>query len=203
MRTVYDFGVLRRLAYALFLVLAIAACSSSPEVLPETLNAVSTTQRATSTPLAVEKEPTLTSSTQSPTSIVATSTTEDSATTSTSSATAPPDDEMFIGVSGYPGDECPTIQYVDVFHRNEFGIPTLKLWIDGVPVDREIEFVQFERMVDRNGAMFSQRGYFELVMEENVDPTIEPGRYKVRAEVSDDVNTDSIEFGVGVEVCDG
>lgn len=203
MRAVYDFGVLRRLAYALFLVLAIAACSSSPEVLTETLNAVSTTQRATSTPLAVEKEPTLTSSTQSPTSIVATSTTEDSATTSTSSATAPPDDEMFIGVSGYPGDECPTIQYVDVFHRNEFGIPTLKLWIDGVPVDHEIEFVQFERMVDRNGAMFSQRGYFELVMEENVDPTIEPGRYKVRAEVSDDVNTDSIEFGVGVEVCDG
>ena len=203
MRAVYDFGVLRRLAYALFLVLAIAACSSSPEVLTETLNAVSTTQRATSTPLAVEKEPTLTSSTQSPTSIVATSTTEDSATTSTSSATAPPDDEMFIGVSGYPGDECPTIQYVDVFHRNEFGIPTLKLWIDGVPVDREIEFVQFERMVERNGAMFSQRGYFELVMEENVDPTIEPGRYKVRAEVSDDVNTDSIEFGVGVEVCDG
>ncbi|MGA0387227.1 MAG: hypothetical protein ACO3NP_00400 [Ilumatobacteraceae bacterium] len=195
--------MLRRLAYALFLVLAIAACSSSPEVLTETLNAVSTTQRATSTPLAVEKEPTLTSSTQSPTSIVATSTTEDSATTSTSSATAPPDDEMFIGVSGYPGDECPTIQYVDVFHRNEFGIPTLKLWIDGVPVDREIEFVQFERMVERNGAMFSQRGYFELVMEENVDPTIEPGRYKVRAEVSDDVNTDSIEFGVGVEVCDG
>lgn len=203
MRAVYDFGVLRRLAYALFLVLAIAACSSSPEVLTETLNAVSTTQRATSTSLAVEKEPTLTSSTQSPTSIVATSTTEDSATTSTSSATAPPDDEMFIGVSGYPGDECPTIQYVDVFHRNEFGIPTLKLWIDGVPVDHEIEFVQFERMVERNGAMFSQRGYFELVMEENVDPTIEPGRYKVRAEVSDDVNTDSIEFGVGVEVCDG
>ena len=51
--------------------------------------------------------------------------------------------------------------------------------------------------------MFSQRGYFELVMEENVDPSIEPGRYEVRAEVSDDVNTDSIEFQVGVEVCDG
>lgn len=110
---------------------------------------------------------------------------------------------MFIDVSGYPGDECPTIQYVDVFDRNEFGIPTLKLWIDGVPVDHDIEFVQFERMVDENGAMFSQRGYFELVMEENVDPSIEPGRYEVRAEVSDDVNTDSIEFQVGVEVCDG
>ena len=40
-------------------------------------------------------------------------------------------------------------------------------------------------------------------MEENVDPSIEPGRYEVRAEVSDDVNTDSIEFQVGIEVCDG
>ena len=58
-------------------------------------------------------------------------------------------------------------------------------------------------MVDESGAMFSQRGYFELVMEENVDPSIEPGRYEVRVEVSDDVNTDSIEFQVGVEVCDG
>ena len=192
MRTVYDFGVLRRLAYVSFSVLVIAACSSSPEVSPETLNAVSTTQRATSTSFAGEEEPTLTSSTIN-----------DSATTSTSSGTAPPDDEMFIDVSGYPGDECPTIQYVDVFDRNEFGIPTLKLWIDGVPVDHDIEFVQFERMVDENGAMFSQRGYFELVMEENVDPTIEPGRYEVTAEVSDDVNTDSIEFEVGVEVCDG
>ena len=197
MRTVYDFGVLRRLAYASFSVLVIAACSSSLEVSPETSNAVSTTQRATSMSLAGEEESTLTSSTQSSTSIVATST------TSTSSGTAPPDDEMFIDVSGYPGDECPTIQYVDVFDRNEFGIPTLKLWIDGVPVDHDIEFVQFERMVDENGAMFSQRGYFELVMEENVDPSIEPGRYEVRAEVSDDVNTDSIEFEVGVEVCDG
>ena len=192
MRTVYDFGVLRRLAYVSFSVLVIAACSSSPEVSPETLNAVSTTQRATSTSLAGEEEPTLTSSTIN-----------DPATTSTSSGTAPPDDEMFIDVSGYPGDECPTIQYVDVFDRNEFGIPTLKLWIDGVSVDHDIEFVQFERMVDENGAMFSQRGYFELVMEENVDPSIEPGRYAVRAEVSDDVNTDSIEFEVGVEVCDG
>ena len=192
MRTVYDFGVLRRLAYASFSVLVIAACSSSPEVSPETLNAVSTTRRATSTSLAGEEEPTLTSSTIN-----------DPATTSTSSGTAPPDDEMFIDVSGYPGDECPTIQYVDVFDRNEFGIPTLKLWIDGVSVDHDIEFVQFERMVDENGAMFSQRGYFELVMEENVDPSIEPGRYEVRAEVSDDVNTDSIEFEVGVEVCDG
>ena len=197
MRTVYDFGVLRRLAYASFSVLVIAACSSSLEVSPETSNAVSTTQRATSMSLAGEEESTLTSSTQSSTSIVATST------TSTSSGTAPPDDEMFIDVSGYPGDECPTIQYVDVFDRNEFGIPTLKLWIDGVPVDHDIEFVQFERMVDVNGAMFSQRGYFELVMEENVDPSIEPGRYEVRAEVFDDVNTDSIEFEVGVEVCDG
>lgn len=192
MRTVYAFSVLRRLAYASFSVLVIAACSSSPEVSPETLNAVSTTQRATSTSLAGEEEPTLTSSTIN-----------DPATTSTSSGTAPPDDEMFIDVSGYPGDECPTIQYVDVFDRNEFGIPTLKLWIDGVSVDHDIEFVQFERMVDENGAMFSQRGYFELVMEENVDPSIEPGRYEVRAEVSDDVNTDSIEFQVGVEVCDG
>ena len=156
------------------------------------MNDVSTTQRATSTSLAGEEEPTLTSSTIN-----------DPATTSTSSGTAPPDDEMFIDVSGYPGDECPTIQYVDVFDRNEFGIPTLKLWIDGVSVDHDIEFVQFERMVDENGAMFSQRGYFELVMEENVDPSIEPGRYEVRAEVSDDVNTDSIEFEVGVEVCDG
>ena len=129
--------------------------------------------------------------------------TEDSATTSTSSATSPPDDEMFIDVSGYPGDECPTIQYVDVFDRNEFGIPTLKLWIDGVPVDHDIGFVRFERMFHENGATFSQRGYFELVMEENVDPSIEPGRYEVRAEVSDDVNTDSIEFQVGIEVCDG
>lgn len=184
--------MLRRLAYVSFSVLVIAACSSSPEVSPETLNAVSTTQRATSTSLAGEEEPTLTSSTIN-----------DPATTSTSSGTAPPDDEMFIDVSGYPGDECPTIQYVDVFDRNEFGIPTLKLWIDGVSVDHDIEFVQFERMVDENGAMFSQRGYFELVMEENVDPSIEPGRYEVRAEVSDDVNTDSIEFQVGVEVCDG
>ena len=192
MRTVYDFGVLRHLAYVSFSVLVIAACSSSPEVSPETLNDVSTTQRATSTSLAGEEEPTLTSSTIN-----------DPATTSTSSGTAPPDDEMFIDVSGYPGDECPTIQYVDVFDRNEFGIPTLKLWIDGVSVDHDIEFVQFERMVDENGAMFSQRGYFELVMEENVDPSIEPGRYEVRAEVSDDVNTDSIEFQVGVEVCDG
>ena len=192
MRTVYAFSVLRRLAYASFSVLVIAACSSSPEVSPETLNAVSTTQRATSTSFAGEEEPTLTSSTIN-----------DSATTSTSSGTAPPDDEMFIDVSGYPGDECPTIQYVDVFDRNEFGIPTLKLWIDGVSVDHDIEFFQFERMVDENGAMFSQRGYFELVMEENVDPSIEPGRYEVRAEVSDDVNTDSIEFEVGVEVCDG
>ena len=192
MRTVYAFSVLRRLAYVSFSVLVIAACSSSPEVSPETLNAVSTTQRATSTSLAGEEEPTLTSSTIN-----------DPATTSTSSGTAPPDDEMFIDVSGYPGDECPTIQYVDVFDRNEFGIPTLKLWIDGVPVDHDIEFVQFERMVDENGAMFSQRGYFELVMEENVDPSIEPGRYEVRAEVSDDVNTDSIEFEVGVEVCGG
>ena len=192
MRTVYAFSVLRRLAYASFSVLVIAACSSSPEVSPETLNAVSTTERATSTSLAGEEEPTLTSSTIN-----------DPATTSTSSGTAPPDDEMFIDVSGYPGDECPTIQYVDVFDRNEFGIPTLKLWIDGVSVDHDIEFVQFERMVDENGAMFSQRGYFELVMEENVDPSIEPGRYEVRAEVSDDVNTDSIEFQVGVEVCDG
>ena len=192
MRTVYAFSVLRRLAYASFSVLVIAACSSSPEVSPETLNAVSTTQRATSTSLAGEEEPTLTSSTIN-----------DPATTSTSSGTAPPDDEMFIDVSGYPGDECPTIQYVDVFDRNEFGIPTLKLWIDGVSVDHDIESVQFERMVDENGAMFSQRGYFELVMEENVDPSIEPGRYEVRAEVSDDVNTDSIEFEVGVEVCDG
>ena len=192
MRTVYDFGVLRRLAYVSFSVLVIAACSSSPEVSPETLNAVSTTQRATSTSLAGEEEPTLTSSTIN-----------DPATTSTSSGTAPPDDEMFIDVSGYPGDECPTIQYVDVFDRNEFGIPTLKLWIDGVSVDHDIEFVQFERMVDENGAMFSQRGYFELVMEENVDPSIEPGWYEVRAEVSDDVNTDIIEFQVGVEVCDG
>ena len=192
MRTVYAFSVLRRLAYVSFSVLVIAACSSSPEVSPETLNAVSTTQRATSTSLAGEEEPTLTSSTIN-----------DPATTSTSSGTAPPDDEMFIDVSGYPGDECPTIQYVDVFDRNEFGIPTLKLWIDGVSVDHDLEFVQFERMVDENGAMFSQRGYFELVMEENVDPSIEPGRYEVRAEVSDDVNTGSIEFQVGVEVCDG
>ena len=193
--------MLRHLAYASFSVLVIAACSSSPEVLRETLNDVSTTQRATSTSLAIEEEPPLTSSTQSSTSTVATSTTEDSSTTS--SGTAPSDDEMFIDVSGYPGDECPTIQYVDVFDRNEFGIPTLKLWIDGVPVDHHIEFVQFERMIDENGAMFSQRGYFELVIEENVDPSIEPGRYKLRAEVSDDVNTDSIEFQVGVEVCDG
>ena len=195
--------VLRRLAYASFLVLVIAACSSSPEVSPETLNDVSTTQRATSTSLAGEEEPTLTSSTQSSTSVVGTSMTEDSATTSTSSATSPPDDEMFIDVSGYPGDECPTIQYVDVFDRNEFGIPTLKLWIDGVPVDHDIGFVRFERMFHETGATFSQRGYFELVMEENVDPSIEPGRYEVRAEVSDDVNTDSIEFQVGIEVCDG
>ena len=101
---------------------------------------------------------------------------------------------MFIDVSGYPGDECPTIQYVDVFDRNEFGIPTLKLWIDGVPVDHDIGFVRFERMFHENGATFSQ-GYFELVMEENVDPSIELAG-TVRAEVSDDVNTDSIEFQV-------
>jgi hypothetical protein len=194
---------LRRLAFGWFLVLVIAACSSSPEVLPETLNVVSNTQRATSTSLAGEEELTSTSSTHSSTSIVATSSTEDSSTMSTSSGTARPDDAMFIDVSGYPGDQCPTIRYIDVFDRNEFGIPTLTLWINGVPVDHDIEFVHFERMVDENGAMFSQRGYFELVMEENVDPSIEPGRYEVRAEVSDDVNTDSIEFQVGVEVCDG
>ena len=40
-------------------------------------------------------------------------------------------------------------------------------------------------------------------MEENVDSSIQRGRYEFRAEVSDDVNTDSVEFEVGVEVCDG